>query len=439
MSISSWSKTRILPALLGFALAASFTREARAEKVLTKLDHWELYTDGRVGAFATYIRGDGIPQRSIEVDGHDLSQTTGGLDAGVDYKVGPDGRLDQGIMEGMRVRSGFVANTLGFGVRGTFDQTTFGGYLQIWMVGEAEDRRKTRPNVPDARQVYAKLEGPWGSFIAGRTRALFSRGATDINAMYAHRYGVGFPGNFDVLGPSSGHIGYGVLGSGFVMGAIYATPKLAGLQLTVGAFDPIQLQGAWTRTKWLRPESELTFDRPLSDFGKVVLFGNGAWQKVYKPTPPTDGSPEDTSAWGFGYGARLELGPVHLGVAGHYGQGLGLNYALEPGEASIDPRTKLRKLDGYYVQSQFVIGKVDLSAGWGITRVFLNPADRERNAAGNVPHSVIKSQMGISAGVVWHAREWLHLDLDGFRADCRWFLGEKQIVNVISSGMTFTW
>lgn len=45
--------------------------------------------------------------------------------------------------------------------------------------------------------------------------------------------------------------------------------------------------------------------------------------------------------------------------------------------------------------------------------MFLNDADRERDASGNVPHSVIKSQMGISAGVVWQVKEWLHLDLDG--------------------------
>ena len=86
-----------------------------------------------------------------------------------------------------------------------------------------------------------------------------------------------------------------------------------------------------------------------------------------------------------------------------------------------------------------MLRKFPLCAGWGITRVFLNAGDRERDATGNVPHSIIKSQMGISAGVVWHVKEWLHLDLDGFRADCRWFLGEKQIINTVSTGMNLTW
>jgi len=99
----------------------------------------------------------------------------------------------------------------------------------------------------------------------------------------------------------------------------------------------------------------------------------------------------------------------------------------------------LRKFDGYYVQSQVVLGQVDLSAGWGITRVFLGPLDSDVDANGNIPHSVVKSQMGISAGVVYHAKPWLHLDLDFFRADFRWFLGEKQILNTVNGGMTFTW
>ena len=70
---------------------------------------------------------------------------------------------------------------------------------------------------------------------------------------------------------------------------------------------------------------------------------------------------------------------------------------------------------------------MDISAGWGITRVFLIPTtcdamgvctgDSVPDANGNIPHSVIKHQMGISAGVVYHARPWLHFDVDGFRAD----------------------
>ena len=121
--------------------------------------------------------------------------------------------------------------------------------------------------------------------MAGRMRALFSRGATDINVLYAHRWGVGWPGKLDNNGPGLGMLGFGVLGSGFSAAIMYATPVLGGLQLTVGLLDPVQLQGsgAWTRTKYPRPEAELVFEHGFGNgFGKIVLFANGAYQKVYK-------------------------------------------------------------------------------------------------------------------------------------------------------------
>jgi hypothetical protein len=123
----------------------------------------------------------------------------------------------------------------------------------------------------------------------------------------------------------------------------------------------------------------------------------------------------------------------------HKGTGLGLNYALEASDATLDAVGNLRRGDGYYVQSQVVLGQVDLSAGWGITRVFLNDEDNVLDVNGNIPHSVVKSQMGISAGVVYHVKPWWHLDVDYFRADFSWFLGEKQVVNIFNGGTTFTW
>ena len=68
---------------------------------------------------------------------------------------------------------------------------------------------------------------------------------------------------------------------------------------------------------------------------------------------------------GVGYGGRFELGFVHLGLAGHYGQGLGLGYALENSPAAFDAQGNPRKIDGYYAQSQFVLGRFDLFAGVG--------------------------------------------------------------------------
>jgi hypothetical protein len=405
---------------------------------LVKVDNWEVYTDGRAGAFLSYVHGDGLPRNTVDANGnllHDIKG--GGLDATASRQpIGTTGQLTQGTIDEMRVRSGFIANTLGLGVRRPLGPDyVVTAYIQIWAYVEATARKKSELNFADVRQGYVKVDAPWGSVLAGRSRALFSRGATDIDVMYAHRWGVGWPGNIDQNGPTAGHVGFGVLGSGFAAGLVYATPVLSGFQLTAGAYDPVQIQaGGWTRTRFVRPEGEATFERPLGTFGKFALFLNGAYEELFQ-----DGSDVSTAAAGFGYGGRLELGPVHLGVAGHYGKGLGLSYALESSDANSDATNNVRTFDGYYVQSQFVVGPVDLSAGWGITRVFLNPVDNAKDMNGNIMHSIIKDQMGVSAGVVYNVKPWLHIDVDAFRAQFDWFLGERQIVYVLNGGMVTNW
>jgi hypothetical protein len=423
-------------ALLSLAVPAICPRIALAEKVIAKGDNWEVYTEGRVGSFFSWVHGDGGPVARPAItlpDGTTASEVIDG--GGWTATTEKQSSLDQGTVNMMRVRSGFLANQLSLGVRSQVTPwTTITGYIQIWAFVESEARTKGNLNPADVRQGYAKLEGLWGTFIAGRTRTLFSRGATDINVLYAHKWGVGFPAAVDSKGPTSGMVGFGVLGSGFAAGMIYGTPVLRGFQLNVGIFDPAQLAGGgWFRTKYARPEAELTFERKFGETGKVVLFANGAYQKVYKDgycgSPPCE-----ETATGVGYGGRFELGPVHLGGAGHYGKGLGLNYALEGSYAALDPEANLRMFDGYYAQAQVVLRKFDVFAGWGIARVFLTDLDK------NHPEiSVIKSQMGINGGIVYNATPNVHFDLEYFRAEAQWWLGEKQILNCGSFGAVFNW
>jgi predicted porin len=325
------------------------------------------------------------------------------------------------------------------------------GYIQLWSDIESLGERKYVPMPVDVRQGYARVDGNWGSVSVGRQLTLFSRGAAEIDFLYGHGYALGWPAAGVQSGPGAGHVGTGVLGPGFAAGVIYVSPVFAGLQLNFGIFDPVALQGAWDRTKWVRPESELTFDRQLSSRAKLHVFVNGGYQKVYRINEPDSTS---SSAYGAGYGARVEIGVFHLGVAGHYGQGLGLSYALETTEAAYDasPLHRLRKSDGYYAQAQVALTKVDINAGVGIARVtplpatteniggmdVVIPADGTPDASGN-RQSLIKYQLGMSAALVYHVSPALHLDIDYFRASFRWQLGEKQDVNFINTGMTVTW
>jgi hypothetical protein len=260
-----------------------------------------------------------------------------------------------------------------------------------------------------------------------------------------------------------------VHGSGFAPGLVYTTPNLGGFKLDIGAFDPIQLPGrGWTRTKYLRPEAEATYELKFGPTGKLVLFANGAYQKVYKDgyCPPPTGDvltrqPCEETAYGAGGGLRFEYGPIHIGLAGDYGKGTGLNYALESSDAAQDQQGNLRTFDAYYAQLQVVLGRFDLFTGAGIERVFLTDFDKAYTNADPTdpasmdmtimpaarqifPFSYIKDQFGVNAGIVFNATPNLHFDLDFFRAQADWWAvnnqpAARQVVWISNGGMTVNW
>jgi hypothetical protein len=438
-----------LASALGFALLALAGRAAHAEVILTSPGAgWEVYTSGRIGGFVQLLQGDGRPQMyarnadGIEVPVHPVSD--GGVQAQSDPILNAEGEPRVGPLLASRVRSGFLGNILTLGVRRKLtDRIVVTGQISIWGTTETDQRRTFYKNLPDEREGYIKVEGPAGSLLLGRALSLYSRGATEIDYLYGHGYGVGNPAGFEGSGPSGGHIGYGVLAPVFVAGIQYATPQVAGLQLTAGYFDPATLVGLyWERTKFGRVESELTYDASFGSTAKVHVFANGAYQELYARD-----SPRHASVYGGGGGARLELGPFRLGVAGHYGKGLGVNYFLNGSDSILAQGRgdELRKFDGAYVQSQLRLNDFDFNVGWGITRVHQVTADVDASnydttfAPAVLKSSALKSQMGISGVVVYHFSTNIHAALDYFRSDTNWWAGEKEAVNAFSAGMTLTW
>ncbi len=436
-------------ATLGLISLSVVARTAQAEEILSNPGSgWEVYTSGRIGGFVQVLQGDGRPQMyaknadGIEVPIHPVSD--GGVQAQSDPIVNAQGEPRVGPLLASRVRSGFLGNILTLGVRRKLsDQVVLTGQISIWGTTETDQRRTFYKNLPDEREGFIKLESPAGSLLVGRALSLYSRGATEINYLYGHAYGVGNPAGFEGSGPSGGHIGYGVLAPVFVAGVQYTTPKLAGLQLSAGYFDPATLVGLyWERTKFGRVESELTFDASFGGTAKLRVFANGAYQELYARD-----SPRHASVYGGGGGARLEVGPFHLGVAGHYGKGLGLYYFLNGSDSILAQGRgdELRKFDGAYVQSQLSLRNFDFNVGWGITRVHQVVADVDASNYDTtfsppvLKSSAVKSQMGISGVVVYHFTPNLHAALDYFRSDTSWWAGEKEGVNAFSAGMTVTW
>jgi hypothetical protein len=445
---------------------------------------WEVYTTGRVGAFVEVLQGDGIPQAYATVvdaagqpvlDPNGQPMITqvhnvgdGGIRAGLsDPKLAPDGGSAQGHLGVSRVVSGFLPNVLGVGLRGhVTEDLKVDAFISFWASAESINRRTFHSNNPDVREAFGRLEGPWGSLLVGRALSLFSRGAVEIDFLYGHGYGVGNLGGFDEQGPAAGHIGYGIIAPFFVAGIVYATPKIHGLQLTAGYYDPATTVGIyWGRTKYGRPEAELAYDFAQGSF-KLHLFASGAWQKLYSlnllQDPATgqnlDVRPSADVIGGAG-GMRIEVGRLHLGLAGHQGRGLGVGYFLDGSDANFakDTTHELRMFHGAYAQGQVVAGKFDFNAGWGMT--WIDPLDADTNpnwcGTGTVANpcngfsgqsgvlrpssSILKSQMGISGVIVYHLSPTVHFAADYFFSDVKWQQGEQQIVHAYSLGTTITW
>ena len=424
-----------LTAGLGFGSLLALSNNAHAEVTLAKpADGWEVYTSGRVGAFVEVLDGDGVPETPPGVILANEGVT-------VQANPGADGAPNAGHLLASRVRSGFMGDILTLGVRRQLTESTTGcGQSSLGGTTETDSEHTFLKNLPDEREAYLKVDGPGGTLLVGRALSLFSRGATEIDFLYGHGYGVGAPSGFADYGPSGGHIGYGVLASVFVAGVAYATPSFHGLQLTAGYYDPGNLDGLYFgRTKLGRPEAEATYDAKLGDIGKVHLFLNGAYQKLYGSQ-----TSESTSVYGAGAGARVELGPFHVGVAAHSGRGLGVNYFLNQTDSIVNHASnELRTFDGAYVQTQTVVDKFDFNVGAGITRAHQLTADIDPQYFNPTtmlpPYSYLKQQMGISGVIVYHFSSYLHGALDYFRSDVKWWLGQEQVINSFNAGMTVTW
>jgi hypothetical protein len=476
---TAWLSKLVAAAALVTSLL--FARSATADVSLVEKDGWEVFMNGRIQTFANYNEGQGRP---AVADGNNMPVELrgGGMETGPDvipeFKNGQGPTAtDQGLVRELRIRSGFTGNVLGFGIRKRLsERTEILGYTAVTVGIDSVARRKFTQVNPDWRESFVRVTSFWGSLTAGRTLTLFSRGATEITYLYGYRYGLGFPGTVsDFSQSTAGSVGFGVLGNGFGAGLVYATPNLGGFQLSVGGYDAVGFPNTpiLNRERWPRAEGEMTFLRNFGATGLFKLFVNGAWQRLYD----RGGTAISADVYGTGFGGRFEIGPFKIGIAGHWGKGVGVTYSLEPHysvyfvertadalngldpanpncnpmNVSACPPIKMRTVDGGYVQTQLAVHpRLDLRAGAGVTRVHQLPEDKLDWKTGNPTASVtfitIRQQLGVGAGMTFHAADNLHVTLEYFYAMYQWYkptpapagqANPQQVANFVNAGVTY--
>jgi len=432
-----WSRPRNL--FLGIAIVAAVVlpaARASAEITLLNVDGWELSTDGRINNFVSVTRGNAIPADEP-------------LYTGVD-----DERTADNQIASTRLRTGFMMNVLGFELRKKVsEETKVRVRVALWALSSSLRSALDAPGV-EARDAYFKLEGPWGGFLVGRALALFARGGILLDYDVEHGNGLGYPCAIkEVHGGACGHAGFGLLFPGFHSGFVYNTPTVGGLQLSVGAYDPIQFaESNYRRTPYPRPEAELTFATPSKVF---TAFVGGLWQRISATlapdvTMPTVRADFDFDAYGVNYGFGINAGPLKLGFSGFAGKGLGLAVPLEDNPAILlSGRPGLRSEDGYWGGAALVFGGTKIAGGAGITRA-KRDADDPPDTSANVPY--VAQQLGFSGGIYQTVFGMVTFAVEYFGAQFTWFdrtetladgsmavVRPRQFVNFVNVGATLVW
>jgi len=469
--------------ILGALLLAA--RPASADLILFDKDGWTFFTDGRINTFFSYGQGNDFPK-----------PTPNNLDPNVSHSVIGDGapftagfptqpQGFNGKYSAVRLRSGFLGSIIAFGIkRQATEWTSIKSYVAMWQTAETNFRNrdfdvlgKDNPYRSfDVREGWLAIEGPWGALVAGKQGGILGGISTEIDFLYGHNYGLGLP-CVEFYFPSCGHIGTGALGNGVAAGFTYTTPSLGGLRFKGGLYDPVRLLGAWERAPYPRPEGALWFERRISPSVMFKVQGEGMYQYI-----AIKENVREDRVWGVEGGARLEAGPLRLGISAYHGKGLGSYIALQNAASTFDQVYRdMRYFTGMYAQLALVFAREQFSTGIG--RVMGHLLDSDKNghvvlddmgrpmldmngnpiidltpAYGN---SNLKYQTGFSLAFYHHVSDVLVLGIDYFRFQTDWWgarnatldpttstvtmlqpgslPGEKQVVHFLNMGATFHW
>src|SRR5438093_260720 len=339
-------------ALLLVAVASLLPAAANAQLTMQMSNGWSFSFAGNVNAFWVFskVNNSGPANSSVR---------TGLLPAFATFEAkGKEAGMNLGVHFGFAPQ---INN--GGGVHDNFGNGTQAG-AQI-----------------DMRQVYLTVGGQWGQILAGRELGLFSR-QNILNDMTLFGVGAVGIGGGQGGGTSLGRIGYGYLYPNFDAQLTYSTRAGRPAQLSIGAFQPSNLQGerspttglctvaatcAFIVTKIPRVEAEFTYNQK-SGKNKYMFWAGGLWQS----TSNAASGGQTASSVGGTAGVRGDFADLSVIVTGYIGKGLGTTLLFSGGEVAgtAATSTELRSSDGGYVQLMYKVGpKTNLGASWGFSRL----------------------------------------------------------------------
>jgi hypothetical protein len=421
------------------------SRPARADIPLVQYDGWHLSTDGRVGLFMSVAEGNGLPPQEPDF-----------LGAGTE-----DTSTSTNDIHSTRLRDGFLMSILGFtATKEVSPDFKVTARIGVWMNASGSRTQNVSGEV-DPRELYGKIEGPWGSLLAGSDLEIFGRGGILVDLRIAHEYGLGYPCSIrDASGAACGMSGFGAPFPGWNPGLVYATPNLGGFQLSLGIYDPATIDNAQLdRAPLPRFDGELKYD--YKDVFRA--FASGFWQVLEGTVQNTmTGNGErdlHDNGWGAQAGAMVSVGPIMLGGAAYTGSGFSPISALDESQISADSTGLLRDSRGAFGLAAVLIDPARLKIAGGAGLFHLDkdkndvPGIMDATGAPTNPQ-LLEQNLGLTVGA-YQTTGPVHFALEYFRAQSTWYplgvasptdptktagvLTPKQDLNFINAGMTVVW
>ena len=206
----------------------------------------------------------------------------------------------------------------------------------------------------DARKTYLTFGKPnFGEIKIGRDIGIFASDAilNDITLL-----GVGTAaGNSSPSNTSIGRIGVGYIYTDFMPQITYTSPSFSGLQVTVGAFQPLVTAGSNEINDTPGFQGKITYDYKFDDLSGRVWVG-GVVQR------------HDETLFSDSYtGSAIDVGATlkyaGLGLFGYYyrGSGVGTTGLFILSSDGFEKRDS----DGFIAQATYTVDKITVGASYG--------------------------------------------------------------------------